>query len=188
MNKYILTDVSIDILWKKLFQIKAIQSFWNVKEWDLGGYVESEKNLAQVSWNAWVFWNARVYWNAQVFWDAQVFWNTWVSWDARVYWDAWVFWDAQVFWNAHISWNAQVSWNAWVSAKKYFTKGWFIGWDDTEKITELSHEQVWNSYWKTNYVLGDYEIVDIEEEKVEEVVTHKIVTDSDWKQYRLVPV
>jgi hypothetical protein len=32
MSKYILTDVSIDFMGKKLFQIKAIRSFGNVKK------------------------------------------------------------------------------------------------------------------------------------------------------------
>lgn len=42
---------------RKLFRIKALVSFGNVKAGDLGGYVESEKNLSQ-SGNAWVCGNA----------------------------------------------------------------------------------------------------------------------------------
>lgn len=79
--------------------------------------------------------------------------------------DAWVSGDARVYGNARVSGDARVSGNAWVSAKKEFIKGWFIGGDDSEKITKLSHEEIGNDYWKSNYVLGDYEIKDIEEEK-----------------------
>lgn len=39
---------------RKLFRIKALVSFGNVKVGDLGGYVESEKNLSQ-SGGAWVY-------------------------------------------------------------------------------------------------------------------------------------
>ena len=61
MNKYILTDVSVDVMGKKLFQIKAIRSFGNVKEGDIGGYIESEKNLAQISGDAWIYGDARIF-------------------------------------------------------------------------------------------------------------------------------
>ena len=41
---------------------------------NLGGYVESETNLAQVSGDAWVYGNARVYGNAQVSGNGLIFW------------------------------------------------------------------------------------------------------------------
>jgi len=49
MNKYIMTEVSIEVMGKKLFQIKALKSFGNVSEGELGGYIEKEDNLAQVN-------------------------------------------------------------------------------------------------------------------------------------------
>ena len=48
---------------RKLFRIKALASFGNVKAGDLGGYVESEENLSQ-NGNAWVCGNAEVCGNA----------------------------------------------------------------------------------------------------------------------------
>lgn len=50
---------------RKLFRIKALVSFWNVKSGDLGGYVEKESNLshdgdAKVYGNAWVCGNAEI--------------------------------------------------------------------------------------------------------------------------------
>ena len=54
---------------RKLFRIKALISFGNVNAGDLGGYVESEKNLSQ-SGDAWVYGDAEVCGNAEVCGDA----------------------------------------------------------------------------------------------------------------------
>ena len=56
---------------RKLFRIKALVSFRNVQVGDLGGYVESEKNLSQ-SGDAWVYGDAEVYGNAWVCGNAEV--------------------------------------------------------------------------------------------------------------------
>src|SRR3989339_80459 len=71
--------------------------------------------------------------------------------------NAWVSGDAQVFG------DARVSGSAWVSAKSNFTKGWFIGGDDSGKITAITSE-TGSSYWNKQYVLGDYEITPIVED------------------------
>ena len=67
MNKKfeLLLDDTITFLGVKLFRIKALISFGNVEEGDLGGYVEKEDNLS-ASGNAWVFSNAKVSGNAEV--------------------------------------------------------------------------------------------------------------------------
>ena len=54
MKKYSLTKNSIEWCGKKLFQIKAEVSFGGVVKGELGGYIEKEENLSQVSSNAWV--------------------------------------------------------------------------------------------------------------------------------------
>ena len=59
---------------------------------DVGGYVESEKNLSQVSGNACVSGNA------------------WVSGDAWVSGNAWVYGNAQVYGDARVSGDAQIVW------------------------------------------------------------------------------
>lgn len=59
---------------------------------------------------------------------------------------------------------ASVSGDAWVSLKASFTKGWFIGGDDSGKITDIT-DKTGSTYWKNQYVLGDYEITPIEDEK-----------------------
>ena len=85
-KKYELTDEFIEH-WsgKKLYRIRALVAFGFVMAGQLGGFVESEKNLDQsLSGNAWVYGNAQVYGNAWVYGNAQV------SGNAEVYGDAWV--------------------------------------------------------------------------------------------------
>ena len=126
MKKYELTTDTKVVFGRKLFRIKALMSFGNVKEGDIGGYIESEDNLnndgnAWVSGNAEVSGNARVSGNAWVSGNARVSGNAWVSGnarvsgDARVYGNAEVSGNARVYGNAEVSGNARVSGNAWVS-------------------------------------------------------------------------
>lgn len=63
MKKYELTTDTKMVLGRKLFRIKALVSFGNVKIGDLGGYIEKEENLSQEG-NAWVSGNAEVSGNA----------------------------------------------------------------------------------------------------------------------------
>ena len=47
MKKFELTSEStINIFGKKLFRIKALVEFGNVKEGELGGFIEKEENLS----------------------------------------------------------------------------------------------------------------------------------------------
>ena len=71
MRKFELTTDTKMFLGRKLFRIKALISFGNVKVGDMGGYIEKEENLSQFG-NAWVFGNARVSGDARVFGDAMV--------------------------------------------------------------------------------------------------------------------
>ena len=113
----------------KLKRIRALVAITalGVASGDLGGYIESEKNLDHVSGNAWVsddaqvygdawvYGNARVYGNAQVYGDAHVYDDAQVYGDAHVYGNARVSDDAQVYGNARVYGDAQVYGNAWVS-------------------------------------------------------------------------
>ena len=87
MKKYeLLVDDTITFLGVQLFRIKALISFSGIKKGEVGGYVESEKNLSQYG-DAWVYGNAKVYGDAEVYGDAKVygdadyivFKNTWSS-------------------------------------------------------------------------------------------------------------
>lgn len=102
MKKFELTSEFItNVFGVKLFRIRALIGFGDVKAGDLGGYIEKEENLdhdgnAWVSGNAWVTGNARV------------------SGNAWVYGDATVSGDATVTGNARVSGDATVTGNAWV--------------------------------------------------------------------------
>lgn len=67
MKKFKLTsEFIVDISGVKLFRIKALIEFGNVKAGDLGGYIEKEENLSHMG-DAWVSDDARISGNAQVF-------------------------------------------------------------------------------------------------------------------------
>lgn len=106
MKKFELTTKSItNEVGKKLFRIKALIDFGDVKAGELGGYVEKEGNVSQddnawVSGDAEVFGNAKVSDNAKVSGRAWVFGNARVSGDALISGNAWVSGDARVYDNA----------------------------------------------------------------------------------------
>ena len=109
MKKFELTTEFItNALGKKLFRIKALVEFGDVKAGEIGGYVEKEENVSQYG-NAWVYGNAKVYGNARVYGNAKVYGN------ARVSGNAWVYGDTCVYGNAKVSGNARVSGDAMVS-------------------------------------------------------------------------
>nr|DAL72568.1 MAG TPA: Putative transferase, nesg, ydcK, Structural Genomics.38A [Caudoviricetes sp.] len=72
MKKFELTSEFVTFLGKKLFRIKALVSFGDVVEGELGGFVEKEENLDQ-SGNAWVYGDAKVFGDAWVFGGAKVY-------------------------------------------------------------------------------------------------------------------
>ena len=111
---------SIEINGHKLYRLRALIDFNDVKAGDLGGYVENEENLSQMD-NCWIYDNAcvydiaKVYNNACVSDNARVFDSACVFGNARVYDNAYVYGNASVFDNAHIFGNAYVYNNACVS-------------------------------------------------------------------------
>ena len=70
-KKYTLVESNTVTTWdgRKLFRIKAEIAIaaLRIEKGDLGGYVESEANLSQVSGDAWVYGDARVSGNAWVY-------------------------------------------------------------------------------------------------------------------------
>jgi len=162
-----------------LYQIEYLKSSTGIPKGVLGGWIECESNLSQegnayVSGNACVYGNAHVSGDAHISRDAHVYGNAYVygnahvsgdarvSGDAHVYGNAYVYGNACVSGNAHVSGNACVYGNACVCAKADFTKGSFIGGDDSWKITNIT-DKTGTTYWKNQYVLGEYEITPIEE-------------------------
>ena len=128
MKKFELTSEFItNIFGTKLFRIKALVDFGDVKAGELGGYLEKEENLDHDG-DAWVFDNAWVSGDARVFGDAYVSGNAWVYGDARVFGDAWVFGDARVFGDAYVFGNARVYGDACVSGNaRVFDNAWVYG-------------------------------------------------------------
>ena len=119
MKKYELTTESKEYGGRKLFRIKALVSFGNVKKGELGGWIEKEQNLshfgnAWVGGNACVYDKARVWEDAQVYDDAVVFGNVWISDKAQVCGHAKVHGDVWVCGNAFVCYSAQVCDNALV--------------------------------------------------------------------------
>lgn len=68
-KKYELTDEVLKHAGRVLHRIKAVSSFGDVKEGDLGGWVESEDNLSQEG-ECWLYGESKVYERARVSGDA----------------------------------------------------------------------------------------------------------------------
>ena len=95
----------------KVYRIRALRAFADVKIGDLGGFVETKQNLSNMG-NAWVYGNAEVYGNAKVCNNARVYDNAKVCNNARVYDNAWVCGNAKVYGNAEVCGDAKVCDNA----------------------------------------------------------------------------
>ena len=115
MKKYeLVNETRINAFFGTLYRIRALRDFGNVKKGDLGGYVQSEDNLAHEG-DCWVGDNAKIYGNARVFGDAQVLREAIVSGDARVYGNAEILGHAHIFGSAEVFGNAIVGNYACVS-------------------------------------------------------------------------
>jgi hypothetical protein len=96
MNKYELTSESKNVHGRTLYRIRALKDFGNVKQGDLGGWIEKESNLSQDG-DCWVSDNARVSGKARVYGNAEVYGSAWVYGNARVYGNAEVYGNARVY-------------------------------------------------------------------------------------------
>lgn len=127
-KKYELTSDVIEVGGRKLFRIKALRDFANVKAGDLGGYIEKEENLSHEG-NCWIGGDAMLFGYASVSEGAQVYEYAVVRGNARVYGNAkvrggakvsgntYVYGDAHLGDHAHVSGNAKVGGNAMVSGE-----------------------------------------------------------------------
>jgi len=113
-KKYELIDVGDDFVGNhKVYRIKAFRDFGLVTKGDIGGFVESEKNLSHegkcwIKDNAYVVDKARVYEDAVISGNAWVYDNACVYGKARVYGDTAVYHQAKVYDNARVFDHAQV--------------------------------------------------------------------------------
>ena len=78
--KYKLTEETKVFFGRTLHRIVCVTAFANVAAGELGGWIESEKNLDKYG-NAWVYGNAKVYGDAKVYGEADyiVLKNNWSS-------------------------------------------------------------------------------------------------------------
>ena len=97
----------IKLRFTKLYRIRALIDFSDVKTGDLGGYIEKEENLAQEG-NAWVYDKACVFDDARVYNNAQIRDGAWVHGNAVIYDNVTVYGNARVHGNAIICGNADV--------------------------------------------------------------------------------
>jgi hypothetical protein len=105
-EKYELTDESIEYRRHKLYRIKALRDFFNVKKGDLGGFIEGELNLSHDR-DCWLYGNAKAFENARVYGNARVCGNAVVCGDARV------FGNARIYGKSRISGNCILKFNDW---------------------------------------------------------------------------
>lgn len=107
-QKYELTNETITVYSRTLYRIKALQAFSDVKEGDLGGYVESESNLGQHG-NCWIYDEAKVFGGAIVRNNATVHMN------AKVYGTAYINEYAVISGNATVCQRVVVSGHATIT-------------------------------------------------------------------------
>lgn len=70
-KKYELTDEILEVGGHVLHRIKALRNFGNIKQGEIGGWIENEDNLSHCG-DCWVYGDAKVYGNAKVLGDAIV--------------------------------------------------------------------------------------------------------------------
>ena len=142
MKKYTFTGETMKLGSITLKRIRAVTKFGFIKTGDVGGWIESEKNLSHDD-DAWVGGNARVNgdaWvneNAQVEGNAWVGGNAWIGGNARVKGNALVGGKAWVGGNAWIGGNARVKGNALVGGKAWVGGNAWV--DGNAKIFSTNH-------------------------------------------------
>lgn len=110
-KKYEITSQSIEWYGKKLFRIKALKSFNDVKAGDLGGYIENEINLSH-NGTAWIYDEAKVFSTARICGNANVHDKAIVCGNAVVLGNAKILDNTMVYDNASISGNAKILGNS----------------------------------------------------------------------------
>lgn len=87
--------------WLKVYHIRALRDFDDIKAGDLGGCVEHEDNLSHEG-NCWIYNRGVVYDNAKIFGDAKVGEYARVFGKAKIYGKARIYGQAKVYSNARV--------------------------------------------------------------------------------------
>lgn len=163
-KKYRFTDDTIKVDGKTLHRIQALRSFSDVQKWELGGYIESERNLSHKD-NAWVYDDAKVFDNARVSDDASVSDNAAVYGNAVVYENAKVHDYAEVFGKAQVHGNADVYGDAWMAGNARIC--------DNAKIFGKARARG-NAELNGNYILSGNSVLT---EKIDDISQHMEVKE-----------
>jgi hypothetical protein len=110
-----LADQTVEHAGVTLYRIRALGDFGNVKAGDLGGFVQSERNLDQDGGDAWIAADSMAYGNSRIYGNAQVKSKSRISDDARVF-DRAVVCCSQVYGETRIHGNAVV-YGQWFGGK-----------------------------------------------------------------------
>ena len=114
-KKYELTDEILEVGGRVLHRINALRNFGNIKQGEIGGWIENEDNLSHCG-DCWVYGDAKVLGNAKVYGNAKVLG------DAEVYGNAEVYGDAEVYGNAEVEKKSDyIVFKNWWSSGRYFT-------------------------------------------------------------------
>lgn len=70
-KKYELTDEILEVGGRVLHRINALRDFGNIKQGEIGGWIENEDNLSHCG-DCWIYGDAKVLGNAKVLGDATV--------------------------------------------------------------------------------------------------------------------
>lgn len=111
MKKYELTEETKLFKGVELHRIKALKDFGDVKQGDLGGWIENEENLSQIG-TAWIADNAvacggaTVGGHAIVAGHAVISGHAWISGNAKVYGTAVISGDSKLNGNVRVSVDA----------------------------------------------------------------------------------
>ena len=142
MNKYKLSEETLEIDGHVLHRIIALRDFGNVKKGDLGGFIEKESNLSH-NGNCWIYNDAVVRGDAIVCDDAMVCGNATVYGNAEVYGDATVYGNAEVCGEAEVHGEAKVCGNAKVEKKSDYIvfKNW---WSSGRYFTWTRSNDMWS--------------------------------------------
>ena len=107
-KKYeLLKDDYKEVYGIKLYRIRALKDFGDVKKGHVGGYIEKKENLSQIN-NCWVDGEAKVYGEAEVWGKARVYGKAQVWEEAQVYGEAEIFGEAGIFGKARVCGETRV--------------------------------------------------------------------------------
>lgn len=136
-KKYELTDETIKWKGYKLYRIKALKDFGDVKKGDLGGWIRKEQNLTHRG-DCWVYNNAKVYGNALILRNARIYDNAEVHGSALISDYAKIYKNAKVYDNAIVKDNAIISDYVSLSGNCVLEKHYIIlGFEEIKNYNDL---------------------------------------------------